>query len=90
MEGSTGNGADSAGAEEMLRAEAGKLGHPQRIEAWFTLWRATGNPEHLERSLEALESLEKRISEGQRGRLREGVPLYGQLLAASARVAEED
>jgi len=82
-------GEDPAGAEEALRAEAGKLAHPQRIEAWFTLWRATGNPEHLELSLEALESLEECISEGQRGHLREGVPLYGQILAASARAAEE-
>ncbi|MEN8148552.1 MAG: tetratricopeptide repeat protein [Planctomycetota bacterium] len=76
-------GGDADPVVAMLTSEADSLSRLHQIEAWLALWKGAGRPEHLARAVEALESLEENMSEGNRGRLRKGVPYIKEVLDAS-------
>jgi tetratricopeptide (TPR) repeat protein len=68
-------------AEDVLAGLEERLGHFDRLKAAHVLWRAAESPEHLTRARDLLREILSHAPEEARGRMREAVPIYREILS---------
>ncbi len=73
---------DAAAATDALAAHEGRLGHGDRMQARFLLWRATSDPAQLAEAHRLLEFARDHAPEEYRETILENVPLHRDIVAA--------
>jgi tetratricopeptide (TPR) repeat protein len=75
-------GGSAGEAEELCRTSESHIGHFERVELRFVLWRATGKPEHLAEAHRQLMFLRDHAPEDCKQSILENVPLHAEIVAA--------
>ena len=71
-----------AEAEEVHREYDEALGHTERLDVHWALWKATGDKGHLEQARRLLEELRAHAPAEDRDAMLRRVPLYAEISAA--------
>src|SRR5207253_11030124 len=75
-------GGELSAARETLLENESRLGHAERVEAHFLLWKATDDRHHLEEAHRLLLGLRDATPKAHRDTLFTAVPLRREILAA--------